>query len=365
MNMFKALSSAIKLEINAHRMYKRMSKEATNSEVKSLFTYLAGFELTHQQFLEAELRALESANSDKEGMPSHWLQLLGEKLQLPSDGNMGNDLEQIRLSLSASESIAKILKDANEELQKRQVRYENEISIAASIQKKLLPQKVPDYTDLRISALNIMARSVGGDYYDFLKNKRDQLTMVIGDSMGKGMPAALLMTTVRAVWQSWSMSGFESPDEIISMINQTVYDDLHATGSFVTMFCALYDPKTSSFKYCNAGHNHPILRRSIDPSCVRMEIGGMPVGMFPDTKFHSEEAVLSENDLVIMYTDGVVEAIDKDNVEFGFDRLCELIDQVYTLDPDEITKKIMSEITDHTGSSSLADDVTIVVLKKI
>lgn len=365
MNMFKAINSAIKTEIAAHRMYKKMAEEATNPEVKSLFNYLAGFEATHQKFLEAELRALESTDGDKEGMPSHWLQLLNEECQLPSNGNIGNDLEQIRLNLSASEGIAKILKEANEELQKRQIRYENEIFIAADIQKKLLPQKLPEDTGLRISALNIMARSVGGDYYDFMKNKRDQLTMVIGDSMGKGMPAALLMTTIRAVWQSWSMSGFESPGEILRMINQTVYSDLHAIESFMTMFCALYDPNTSNFKYCNAGHNHPILRHAVEPNCFQMVVGGMPIGMFPDTEFHSAEVILNENDIVVMYTDGVTEAQNKDNVEFGFDRLCELIDQIYALEPDEITKKIMSEIVNHTGSSSLADDVTIVVLKKI
>jgi len=365
MNMFNALSSAIKSEIAAQRMYQKMAEEATNPEVKSLFNYLAGYEVIHQKFLEAELRALESTNGDKEGIPSHWLQLLSENLHLPSDGNIGNDIEQVRLSLFAAESISKILKEANEELLKKQIRYENEISIAADIQRKLLPQKVPEDSDLQISALNVMARSVGGDYYDFLKNNRDQLAMVIGDSMGKGMPAALLMTTVRAVWQSWSMSGFESPGEILSMINQTVYPDLHATESFMTMFCALYDPNTSNFKYCNAGHNHPILRHAVEPNCFQMEVGGMPIGMFPDTEFHSAEVILNENDIVVMYTDGVTEAHNKDNVEFGFDRLCELIDQIYALEPDEITKKIMYEIINHTGSSSLADDVTIVVLKKV
>jgi phosphoserine phosphatase RsbU/P len=365
MNMIKAINTAIKTEIAAYRMYRKMAEEATNPEVKSLFNYLAGFEVTHQKFLEAELRALESVDGDKEGMPSHWLQLLNEELQLPSNGNIGNDLEKIRLSLSASESIAKILKEANAELQKKQIRYENEISIAADIQKKLLPQKLPEDTGLRISALNIMARSVGGDYYDFLKNKQDQLTMVIGDSMGKGIPAALLMTTIRAVWQSWSMSGFESPGEILHKINQTVYPDLNTIESFMTMFCALYNPDTSNFKYCNAGHNYPILRHANEPKCIQLEVGGMPIGMFPDTEFHSAEVKLNENDIVVMYTDGVTEAQNKDNVEFGFDRLCELIDQIYDLEPDEITKKIMSEIINHTGSSSLADDVTIVVLKKI
>jgi sigma-B regulation protein RsbU (phosphoserine phosphatase) len=365
MDMFIALRAAIRAEIATQKMYRKMAEEVTDPEVKSLFNFFAGYEITHQRFLEAELRALESANGDKEGTPSHWLQLLNEKIQLQSNGSIESDFNQIRLNLAAAESIAKILREANEELLDKQVRYENELSIAAGIQKKLLPQKVPEDMGLQISTLNIMAMSVGGDYYDFLKNNRDQLAIVVGDSMGKGMPAALLMTTVRAVWQSWSVSGFESPGEILNMINRTVYPDLHATGAFITMFCALYDPGTANFKYCNAGHNPPILHRISDSDCVQMSIGGIPVGMFPDTEFHSDEVILRKNDLVVMYTDGVVEAINKNDVEFGFKRLCEIININHKLDPENITKEIMSEIASHTGNSSFADDVTIVILKKI
>jgi phosphoserine phosphatase RsbU/P len=366
MNMMNALKSAIKTEIAAQKMYNKMAKEATDPEVKSLFSYLEGYEITHQKFLEAELRAFESAHSDKEGMPSHWLQLLNESLQLPADGSVGNDLEQIRLSLAAAESVAKILKSANEELLNLQVRYQNELAIAADIQKKLLPQNPPEDTGLEIYSINVMARSVGGDYYDFLKNDRDQLAMVVGDSMGKGISAALIMTTVRAIWQSSSVKGFESPGDILGAINRIIHPDLKATESFITMFCALYDKKTSNFKYCNAGHNPPILRsRNNNEGCAQLEIGGIPIGMFPDAEYHSAEFILHENDVIIMYTDGVIEALDKKNVEFGYERLCEVINHCYDKNPKEIVEEILFAVTQHTGSSSLSDDVTIVVLKKI
>ncbi|HGJ66396.1 TPA: hypothetical protein ENS27_13620, partial [bacterium] len=164
MNIFNALRSAIKAEIAAQESYENLVRETDNPEVRSLFSFLAGFEKTHQQFLEAEMRVLESEHNDKEAMPSHWLQLLSEKLYLPVNGNIGDNEEQIMLSLSAAQSVAKILKDANDELLKKQVRYENELAIASDIQKKLLPQKLPEDSGLKISALNIMARSVGGDY---------------------------------------------------------------------------------------------------------------------------------------------------------------------------------------------------------
>jgi serine phosphatase RsbU (regulator of sigma subunit) len=363
MNMINALKSAIKAEVAAQKMYNKMAKEATDPEARSLFSYLEGYEVAHQKFLEAELRVSESAHSDKEGMPSHWLQLLNENLHLPANGNVGSDLEQIRLSLAAAESVAKILKSANEELLKLQVRYENELAIAADIQKKLLPQYPPEDTGLEISFTNIMARSVGGDYYDFLKNDRDQLAMVVGDSMGKGMSAALLMTTVRAVWQSSLVNGFRSPGEILGAINRIVHPDLKATESFITMFCALYDKETSNFRYCNAGHNPPILH-SNNKGCIQLEIGGIPISMLPDAEYHSAEFILHKNDLIVMYTDGVTEARDKKNVEFGYEGLCEVINQCHDKNPKDIVEEIMSAIIQYSGSSSLSDDVTIVILKK-
>jgi len=365
MDIFNALKSAIKAEIAAQKSYEDMARDTDNPEAESLFRYLAGFELTHQQFLEAEMRALESANGDEKGMPSHWLQLLSERLNLPTDGSVGDSEEQIMLSLSAAQSVAKVLKDANEELLKRQVRYENEIAIAADIQKKLLPRELPEDSGLKIAAVNVMAMSVGGDYYDFLRNNRDQLAMVVGDSMGKGMPAALLATTVRAVWQSWSASGFESPGETLKMINRVVYPDLSAAEAFITMFCALYDPRTSNFRYSNAGHNPPILYPADSKSCIQLEAGGIPVGMFPDAEFHGDEFILKEDDLIVMYTDGVVEAMDKDRTQFGIDRLCDFIGQNHDSEPNDLANMILSEVNEYTDNPSLGDDITIVVLKKL
>lgn len=362
MNIINALRSAIKAEISAQEMYKKMAEETDNPEVKSLFLHLARYEQTHQQFLEAELRALESAHDNKEGLPSHWLQLLSDNLQLTSDSD---DTEKVRYNLAIAESVSKILKSANEELLKSQVRYENELAIAAEIQRKLLPKEPPEGTDLDIAFLNTMARDIGGDYYDFLKNDRDQLTIVIGDSMGKGMPAALLMTTVRAVWRSRSVSGFESPGDIMTAINRIVYPDLKATESFMTMFCALYEPRTANFKYCNAGHNPPIRHSKDSENCIQLEIGGIPIGMFPDADYYSDEFIMKKDDVIVMYTDGIIEARDENDIEFGYDRLCELINKNSSKTSKEIADNILSAVLRHTGDSSLSDDITIVVLKKV
>ena len=365
MDMFKALQTAIKSEIGAQRMYDKMADEAPNPEVKSLFSYLAGYELTHQQFLEAEVRALQAAHEDPHGMPSYWLKMLNEKLQLPINEISTGDLDEIQRGLFAAQSIANVLKQANDELLKKQVRYEQELYIASDIQHKLLPQELPDDAGLQIAAVNIMARSVGGDYYDFMKDERGQLAMVVADSMGKGMPAALLMTTVRAVWRAWSVSGIESPGETLEIINKTIYPDLSSIESYVTMFNALYDPGTSAFRYSNAGHNPPIYRPSSSPSCVNLETGGVPVGMFSESKFNSDSFIMNKDDIAVIYTDGVIEARDSKSDEFGFDRLCQIINENHRYTPDDIANIILSAVKSHTGSSSLSDDVTIVVLKRL
>jgi sigma-B regulation protein RsbU (phosphoserine phosphatase) len=193
----------------------------------------------------------------------------------------------------------------------RQSHYEHELNIAADIQKKLFPQKFPQDTGIQIAAVNVMAESVGGDYYDLITNDKKQLALVVGDSMGKGISSALIMTAVRAVWQSWVSIGSKSPSETLSMVNRSVYVDLRAAGAFVTMFSALYDPATSIFQYSNAGHNPPIFRPALLPKCKNLDVGGLPVGIFQNLEFKSDEFHIQDGDVIIIYTDGIVEATDK------------------------------------------------------
>jgi serine phosphatase RsbU (regulator of sigma subunit) len=368
MDVFKALRMAIRAEIAAQKMYSRFAEETTGAEAKSLFKYLAEYEVMHQQFLEAERRALVAAQGDERGKPSHWLKLLREELGTDDTvtGTADRDLVQYRLSLSAAESVAKILKDANEELSQRQARYERELAIAADIQRKLLPQDLPQNTDLQIAASNTMARSVGGDYYDFITNQQGQLALVVADSMGKGMPAALLMTTVRAIWRSQGVAtDSRSPGQTLEMINRAVYPDMEATEAFVTMFNALYDPTASVFQCSSAGHNPPIFLPASSSECKELDTGGTPIGMFPNAEFPSSEFAVSEGDIIVIYTDGVVEAVDRNDTPFGFDRLCSLVSQNHDPNAEDVKNAILSELNSHTGGSPQADDTTIVVLKKI
>jgi len=367
MDIFEALKMAVRAEVSAQRMYAKLAEEMPDAETKALFTYLAEYEVMHQQFLEAERKALMAASGDEKGRPSHWLKLVRERLvnSPASDEAEDSDLEKIRLDLSATEGVAKILKNANEELSKRQARYDQELAIAAEVQSKLLPRELPQIPDLQIAASSVMARSVGGDFYDFITNQEGQLALIVADSMGKGMPAALLMTTVRATWRSQSNSNPNSPGHALESINQAVYPDLKAAEAFVTAFAATYDPAKSSFRYSNAGHNPPIFRPGSTPEYRELDVGNIPVGFFPDVSFPEDEFHVREGDVIVIYTDGVVEATDRHKNLFGFERLCDLVDQNHNLSAEDIKNVILSEVDSYTSSAPQTDDITLLVLKKI
>ena len=364
MDIFDALKIAIRSEVNAEKMYSRLAEEIPDAEIQALFSYLAEYELMHQQFLEAERKSLMIASGSEEGRPSHWLKLLREKLDADAT-NGESELDQARLELSAAEGVAKILRNANEELSRRQARYEQELEIAADIQCKLLPQELPQKHGIQVAALSIMARSVGGDFYDFTTNQKGHLAMIVADSMGKGMPAALLMTTVRAIWRSYSTSDFDSPGAALEAINRSAYPDLAATEAFVTAFTATYDPAKSLFCYSNAGHNPPIFHPASAPNCRELDIGNTPVGVFPDTNFPSDEFIMKEGDVIVIYTDGIVEALDRHNKLFGFGLLCSLIEENHELDADGIKDVILDAVSSHSKGVTQTDDITLLVLKKV
>lgn len=288
-DIFKTLKVAIESEKATRKMYDKYAREASNPEMKRFFNYLAEYESIHRQFLDAELKALTVAQEDKGGKPSNWLGLVKEELNTnvastlaETDENEDMNLAQCKLNLFVTDNIAKILEYANEELLQKQVRYEQELAIAADIQQKLLPQELPQDMGLQIAASNIMARTVGGDYYDLITNQRGQLSLIVADTMGKGIPASLLMTTVRAIWRGCSANCCRSPGQVIEIINRAMYPDLNATGSFVTMFGAIYNPETSVFRYTNAGHF----------LWVYFQMPGFPAPRFQCRKVTSSSSIL-------------------------------------------------------------------------
>jgi len=258
--------------------------------------------------------------------------------------------------------IRKRTEEANDELMQKQIRQEEELAVASEIQNSFLPKEFPLECGMEISAINIMARNVGGDYYDCVVNQSGQLAFVIADVMGKGIPAALLMTAVQAVWRSNIMINSKSSDEILSILNRAVHSDVRSLRRFVTVFSALYDPNTFTLKYSNGGHNPPLYLAYESDIFEELHTDGTLIGIWPDAKYNVAQRVLNEGDLIVIYTDGIVEA-ERDEELFGIERLEELIIQNRYCDVKKIQDKILSAVREYTKGEPQSDDITLMVLR--
>jgi len=360
LDLFKALRIAIRSEVGAHEMYVRLAEETSDPEAKALFKHLAEYETMHQQFLEAERLALTGGDGSNEGRSFHWSELMQEESNTSDEeGSVA-----LPLNLAAARDVIKLLKEVNRELSQRQSIHERELAIAADIQAKLLPQEIPENRDIQIAASNIMARSVGGDYYDFIANDHGKLAVIVADSMGKGMPGALLMTTARTIWRSLSLSDLITPGKALKLINHAIYDDMQATQAFVTMFVAFYDSDRSILHYSSAGHNPALIYTPVAKYCRELDVGGPPIGLFPDSEFPSDELYLNSGDLMVIYTDGIVESVNDKNELFGVEKLCNIIYKNRNLNAEDIKDKILEGVNDYTLGNPQSDDITMVIMRR-
>jgi sigma-B regulation protein RsbU (phosphoserine phosphatase) len=359
-DVFQALGRAIRIENSNFNTYINFSKGAGDAEVKALFRQIADDEKAHEEILRAELQALKETHQEQTKRPSYWMQLV----QKDSDAELPKELKnkEIQRYLLSSKRVNKILKEANDELVQKQIRQEQELAIASEIQSSLLPKELPKETGLEISAINNMARAIGGDYYDCVVNPVGQVAFVIADVMGKGIPAALLMTMVRTIWRSNAMLDSKSPGETLETLNRTAYPDFSSNWRYVTMFSAIYDPNTSTLKYANSGHNPPFYLPCGFDKFEELETEGTLIGIMPDTKYSTAERVLNEGDLIVLYTDGIIEA-ERDEEFFGMEKLKELILRNRSCNVEEIQDKIISAVTEYTKGEFQSDDITLMVLR--
>jgi serine phosphatase RsbU (regulator of sigma subunit)/ketosteroid isomerase-like protein len=198
-------------------------------------------------------------------------------------------------------------------------RVEQELQVARSIQHASLPKEVPQLQGWQISPFYKPAREVGGDFYDFHLLSEERLGVVVGDATGKGVPAALVMSTTCGMLQLAARAlDSSSPGEVLAQVNETLFARI-PSNMFVTCFYAILDPNSGNLSYANAGHDLPYLWHGGDAKELRAR--GMPLGLMPGMSYEEKEIVLEPRDNVLLYSDGLVEAHDPKGEMVGFSRL--------------------------------------------
>jgi serine phosphatase RsbU (regulator of sigma subunit) len=241
-------------------------------------------------------------------------------------------------------------------------RVEQELRVARSIQQASLPEEVPTLEGWQISPFYQPAREVGGDFYDFHFLSEGRLGLVVGDATGKGVPAALVMSTTCGMLQAVSETlDSISPGGVLERVNETLLSRI-PSNMFVTCFYDVLDPKSAIFTYANAGHDLPYLRRR-GGDCEELRARGMPLGLMPRMSYEEKEIVLEEGEAALFYSDGLVEAHDPQGQMFGFPRLRGLI-----AEHDEegrLEGFLLEELNSFVGEGwEQEDDITLLTLRR-
>jgi sigma-B regulation protein RsbU (phosphoserine phosphatase) len=240
-------------------------------------------------------------------------------------------------------------------------RLERELQMARTVQASLLPAEMPRIPGWEFAARWRPARQVAGDYYDFVSGP-DGLGLLIADVTDKGLPAALFMVFSRSVVRA-SLARAATPVEGIIQANQAICAESHQ-GLFVTLFYALLDPENSEVAYVNAGHNPALLYQAGRKALIQLWNTGMPLGVEPDAPYTQRSLRLEPDDFILFYTDGVTEAIDAQNRQFGIERLEAGLMAAGSLPAEEIIAAVESDLQRFTGPAAPFDDITLLVVRK-
>ena len=241
-----------------------------------------------------------------------------------------------------------------------------DLQIAREIQTWLLPGAPPQIPGLAIAYATRPANTVAGDYYDVFPrpgktNEENRVVLAVADVAGKSIPAAMLMATFQASLKTLSTAQVALP-ELASNMNRYACTNSQGGLRFTTAFLAEYDPVYRTLDYINAGHNNPILRRA-SGNVERLDVGGLPFGIQPDLTYQAARITLAPGDWLVIFTDGLVEAENAKQEEYGEARLFAAIESGRLLEPSEMLKRLMAELDLYVGTTPQHDDVTCMLLK--
>jgi phosphoserine phosphatase RsbU/P len=242
-------------------------------------------------------------------------------------------------------------------------RIEKELEIAGNIQRRLLPKQLPALPGYEIDAVARPSKNVGGDYYDILLLSAGKYAFVIADVSGKGVPAALLVSTLHASLHAY-IDGATNLAQLVKRLNIVVHGNTEAER-FITLFMAILDPADGSVTFVNAGHNFPFLLRTQQSSIQPLFSTGLPLGMFDGVEYQQETVKLDPSDYLVMYTDGVTEAMNRSMDEYGEKRLRQVMIGSSDKSASGLLAGIVADVEVFVSGEPQSDDLTMLVLKRV
>ncbi|MDZ7364122.1 MAG: SpoIIE family protein phosphatase [candidate division KSB1 bacterium] len=271
-----------------------------------------------------------------------------------------NDLE-ITLKKTIHEALAfkQAVKDRDQLLSIQQ-----ELEVARKIQQSIVPRKFPAFPgrkEFDLYAEMIPAKDVGGDFYDFFLIDDDRLGFVIGDVSGKGVPAALFMAVSKTLLKATALKGLP-PDECLQQINRVLHLE-SVSAMFVTIFYGILNTRTGEVDYCNGGHNPPYILRAGGGVEMVASTGGLVLGAMRNTAYHAKKMTLQSGDGIFLYTDGVTEAMNRDNEQFTEERLEEKLKAGRDTTLPNIVGHVIEAVKAFSNGAPQADDITILALR--
>jgi serine phosphatase RsbU (regulator of sigma subunit) len=273
------------------------------------------------------------------------------------------DVDRNSFALVSFDEVSRAVeaqRKAAAERQEAERRAAHELEIARQVQARLFPQRQPEMESLEYAGACVQTHHVGGDYYDFLDLGQARLCLVLGDIAGKGIAAALLMANLQANLRSQCATAVEQPQELLQSVNRQFYENT-SENAYATLFYSEFDDRTCRLRYANCGHLPGLVVQS-DGTVRRLPSTATVLGLFPEWPCRTAELDLHPGDLFAIYTDGITEALDQRDQEFGEERLLDVMQRARGLSPSQIVTSVFDEVRRFTGGRQ-RDDVTLIVAR--
>ena len=240
------------------------------------------------------------------------------------------------------------------------VTLQNELDVASNIQQSILPTELPRELDYQMFGSMKSARNVGGDFFDVVRLPDRRVGLAIADVSDKGVPAALFMMSTRTLLKGAAIGAID-PGDVMATVNQLLCEDNEA-AMFVTLLYAVYDPETGRLTYANGGHNPPLIVHSDNTSTLLPPTEGLALGLLPDYDYQQKTVTVEPGETLVLYTDGVTEAMNAEEEEFGVERLQDIFTSSHPREAHAITQLIFDAVDEFAGDTPQSDDVTCLTL---